>query len=126
VFPILLILFGLFAIRLPFETSLRVVRVTGWLLILSGVTQIVYGFRTRGLGNIFWKFFVAMLHGVYRNLPPHSHHDGGRRPDSPHRHLLAHSGRDGRGPVSHSAKCEGGSTWILSEGIVALILGVMV
>ena len=54
-FPILLISFGLFAIGLPFETFVGVVRVVGWLLILGGVTQIVYGFRARGAGNIFWS-----------------------------------------------------------------------
>jgi len=125
VFPILLILFGLFAIGLPFETSLGVVRVIGWLLILSGVTKIVCAFRTWGVGNIFWKFFVAILHGATgMYLLTHTMMAVAGLTALIGTFLLIQGAMDV--VLYLTVRNARGSNWILFEGMVALVLSVIV
>jgi uncharacterized membrane protein HdeD (DUF308 family) len=65
---VMLMIFGLLAIALPLVTSFGVVLVIGWLLILSSVIQALHAFQSKGIGNIFWKFAVALLYllvGIY-------------------------------------------------------------
>jgi uncharacterized membrane protein HdeD (DUF308 family) len=46
--PVLLIMFGFLAIMSPIATSLGVVLVVAWLLMISGVVQFVHAFRCVG------------------------------------------------------------------------------
>jgi uncharacterized membrane protein HdeD (DUF308 family) len=61
---ILLIAFGMLAIALPAFVSVGVVRVLAWLLLFDGVAQLVYAFRSTGVGHIIWKIVVAVLYLV--------------------------------------------------------------
>ena len=45
---VVLILFGILAIALPYATSFGIVRVLAWLMIFDGVTQVVQAFRAQG------------------------------------------------------------------------------
>lgn len=65
---LLLIIFSLFALTIPLITSLGVLAVIGWLLAFSGVTQALHAFHSKGVGDILWKLFVAILYfaiGIY-------------------------------------------------------------
>src|SRR6266436_214486 len=70
---VVLVIFGLLAIGLPFATSFGVVLIIGWLLMLSSVTQLLHAFQSKGIGSIFWKCAVALLYlgaGIYFVVHP--------------------------------------------------------
>ena len=70
---VVLILFGILAVALPYATSFGVVRVLAWLIIFDGVTQIVQAFRAEGGGRAIGKFLVALLYiagGIYLLVHP--------------------------------------------------------
>jgi uncharacterized membrane protein HdeD (DUF308 family) len=73
VWAILLIIFGFLAIALPFATSWGVVVVVAWLIVFSGAFQFIHAFRSHGVGHILWKLLVAILYlivGIYFLLHP--------------------------------------------------------
>jgi uncharacterized membrane protein HdeD (DUF308 family) len=62
ILAIILIVLGLLAITLPTITSIGVVKVLGWLLIIDGFAQLVHAFQSEGVGRIAWKILVAILY----------------------------------------------------------------
>jgi uncharacterized membrane protein HdeD (DUF308 family) len=68
VWSVLLIILGLLAIGLPLATSFGAVLIIGWIVIFSGITQILHAFQSKGIGGILWKILVAFLYlgfGIY-------------------------------------------------------------
>jgi uncharacterized membrane protein HdeD (DUF308 family) len=65
VWAIVLIVFGFLAIALPFATSWGVVVVIAWLIIFSGAFQFIHAFQSQGAGHILWKVLVAILYLIY-------------------------------------------------------------
>ena len=59
---VLLVILGILAISLPFMATLAVVFITGWLLILAGIEQVLYALRRHDEGGLFTKILLA---GVY-------------------------------------------------------------
>jgi uncharacterized membrane protein HdeD (DUF308 family) len=57
---IVLILVGLAAICMPLVASLAVELFIGWILLVSGLMQVIYSFSSRGWG----RFFVRLLAGL--------------------------------------------------------------
>jgi uncharacterized membrane protein HdeD (DUF308 family) len=125
VWAILLILFGFLAICLPFATSWGVVVIIAWLIVFSGGFQFIHAFQSKGVGHILWKLLVAILYlivGIYFLLNP----------------LLGVATFTlalaiffvVEGVFDLVAYFQGrhipGSGWILFDGIVTLILGVLV
>jgi len=122
---ILLIAFGFLAIALPFATSWGVVVVIAWLIVFSGGFQFIHAFQSKGIGSVAWKLLVAILYlivGLYFVLNP----------------LLGVATFTfalaiffvAEGLVDLVAYFQNrgatGSGWILFDGIVTLILGLMV
>jgi uncharacterized membrane protein HdeD (DUF308 family) len=73
VWAIVLIIFGFLAIALPFATSWGVVLVIAWLIVFSGGFQFIHAFQSQGIGHILWKLLVAVLYlivGIYFLLHP--------------------------------------------------------
>jgi len=125
VWAIVLIVFGFLAICLPFLTSWGVVVVIAWLIVFSGGFQFIHAFQSQGIGHILWKLLVAILYlivGIYFLLHPvlgvaaftlalaiffvlEGIFD-----------LVAY----------FQARALPGSGWILFDGIVTLILGILV
>ena len=65
---LLLIVFSLFALTIPLITSFGALVIIGWLLVFSGLTQALHAFHSKGVGDILWKLFVALLYfvlGIY-------------------------------------------------------------
>jgi uncharacterized membrane protein HdeD (DUF308 family) len=65
---IILIVLGVLAITLPIATSVGVVTILAWLLIIDGIAQFIFAFRTEGVGRTVWKVLVAILYfggGIY-------------------------------------------------------------
>jgi uncharacterized membrane protein HdeD (DUF308 family) len=125
VWAILLIVFGFLAICLPIATSLGVVVVIAWLIVLSGGFQFIHAFQSKGAGSIIWKVFVAILYlivGIYFLMNP----------------LVGVAGFTLalaiffviEGVVDLVAYSQNrnarGAGWILADGIITLILGALV
>lgn len=61
---LLLIFCGVVALAAPILSSWGVVLVLAWLIIASGVIQLVHALRSRGVGNALWKIVVGLLYLV--------------------------------------------------------------
>ena len=125
VWAIVLIIFGFLAIALPFATSWGVVLVIAWLIVFSGGFQFIHAFQSQGIGHILWKLLVAVLYlivGIYFLLHP----------------ILGVAAftfalaiffvLEGVFDLVAYFQSRGlpGSGWILFDGIVTLILGLLV
>jgi uncharacterized membrane protein HdeD (DUF308 family) len=125
VWAIVIILFGFLAIALPLATSLGVVIVVAWLILLAGGFQLIHAFQSKGIGSTIWKVVVAILYvivGIYFLLNP----------------LLGVASFTLALAIFFVAegvldlviyfqnRTAGGAGWILLNGIITLILGIMV
>ncbi len=125
VWSILLIIFGFLALASPLAASLGVAIVIAWLILFDGVAQLVHAFQSKGVGHIAWKLLVAVVYVVA----------GG--------YILIHPGvgvasltlvlaifffAEGLVDVVayFSTRKMGGSGWMLFDGIITLVLGVMI
>ena len=125
VWAIVVIILGFLAIALPLATSVGVVVVIAWMILLAGAFQLVHAFQSKGVGSTLWKIVVATLYlivGIYFLLNP----------------LMAVAGFtlalaiffvvEGVMDlvIYFQSRKVGGSGWILFNGVVTLILGIMV
>jgi uncharacterized membrane protein HdeD (DUF308 family) len=122
---IAIIIFGFLAIALPLATSLGIVVVIAWLILLAGAFQLIHAFQSKGFGSTLWKIVVAILYilvAIYFIANP----------------LLGVAGFTlalaiffvVEGVMDLVAYFQnrkaGASGWILFNAIVTLILGIMV
>ncbi len=122
---VLLIVFGMVAIGSPFLAAVAVNALVAWLIVLAGVVHLMLAFRVHGAGSMIWKVLVGIAYLCF----------GG--------YLLFH-------PVLGVASLtlllaslfliEGvlnivlyvkmrpihGSSWLLIDGIITLLLGLMI
>jgi uncharacterized membrane protein HdeD (DUF308 family) len=122
---ILLIIFGFLAITLPVATSIGFALAIGWLVFFGGLVQLVHAFQSKGIGHIVWKLLVAAFYlaaGAYLIARP----------------ALGLAGLTlalaiffvAEGVVDviayFSTRKSDGSAWMLLDGIVTLVLGLMI
>lgn len=65
---ILLIIFGIVAIGMPLVAAIALTGLIAWLIVLAGVVHLILGFRAHGAGNLIWKALVGIAYiilGVY-------------------------------------------------------------
>ena len=125
IWSIVLMLFGLLAIAVPTASSVGIVVVVGWLVLFDGIAQLVHAFQSKGVGHMGWKLLVALLYlsaGFYLLSRP----------------LIAMTGLTlvlaiflfAEGVVDviayFSTSKSDRSAWMLLDGIVTLVLGVMI
>jgi uncharacterized membrane protein HdeD (DUF308 family) len=70
---ILLILAGFFTLMLPFIGGVGVAIFVGWALIVSGVTHLVFAWKSHATGHRIWELLVGLAYlvaGVYMILHP--------------------------------------------------------
>jgi uncharacterized membrane protein HdeD (DUF308 family) len=125
VWGVLLIVFGMLAVGSPFIAAVAVSAVVAWLIVLAGVVHLMLAVRTHGAGSMIWKLLVGIAYLCF----------GG--------YLILH-------PVLGVASLtlllatlflvEGvldivlffkmrplqGSGWVLTDGIITLLLGAMI
>lgn len=73
VWGILLIIFGMVAIGSPFLAAVAVNAVIAWLIVLAGVVHLVLAFHTHGAGSVIWKLLVGVAYlcfGAYLIMHP--------------------------------------------------------
>jgi uncharacterized membrane protein HdeD (DUF308 family) len=125
VLSILLIACGILAILLPVEMSLGVVIVIAWLLMISGVVQLINAIRGRGTGSRFWAGMIGITHfgmGLFFRLDP------GIGIAALTLALIAFFVAQGIiGVVAYfRMRKSGASAWLLFESAMTLIFGVMI
>ncbi len=59
---ILLIVSGTLAILLAAETTIAVVIILAWILMIGGIVQFIHAFKSRGVGMTIWKIVVALAY----------------------------------------------------------------
>jgi uncharacterized membrane protein HdeD (DUF308 family) len=122
---VLLVLLGMMAIASPLIAAVAVNVVIAWLIVLAGVVHLIVAFHTREAGSMLWRLLVGLAYvafGVY---------------------LIA---RPAVGVASLTlvlatlflieavfdialffrVRAIGGSAWILFDGIISLLLGVLI
>jgi uncharacterized membrane protein HdeD (DUF308 family) len=70
---VLLILFGMLAFGSPFVAAVAVSVVIAWLIVLAGVVHVVLGFHAHGAGSVIWKLLVGIAYlcfGAYLIMHP--------------------------------------------------------
>jgi uncharacterized membrane protein HdeD (DUF308 family) len=122
---ILLVVFGMVAVALPFFAAAVVSTVVAWLIVLAGVVHLMLGVRAHGAGSMIWKVLVGLAYlcfGVYLILHP----------------LLAVATLTLvlaslfliEGVLNiilfFRMRAMGGSSWVLVDGIITLLLGGMI
>jgi uncharacterized membrane protein HdeD (DUF308 family) len=121
----LLIVLGFMSVGAPFLAAVAVSAFISWLIVLAGVVHIVLAFHTHGAGSVIWRLLVGIAYLAF----------GG--------YMITH-------PVLSVASLtlvlaglfviEGvlnlvlyarmralhGSTWVLFDGVITLLLGLMI
>ncbi len=125
VWGILLIIFGMLAMALPFVAAIAFSIAIGWLLILAGIVHIVVAFHSHREGRLVWRLLVGVAYafiGVYLLFHP----------------LLGIASLtlvlaalfvvEGIFDIVLFFKMRSmrGTTWVLVDGIISLILGLFI
>lgn len=122
---VLLIVFGVVAVGLPFLAAVAVNALVAWLIVLAGVVHLMLAFRVHGAGSMIWKLLVGIAYlcfGAYLILHP----------------VLAVASLtlvlaslflvEGILNIVLYVKMRPihGSSWVLVDGIITLLLGLMI
>ena len=70
---VLLIVFGIFAVGAPFVAAVAVSIAVAWLVVLAGVVHLMLAFHAHRAGRLIWKLLVGLAYlffGVYLILHP--------------------------------------------------------
>jgi uncharacterized membrane protein HdeD (DUF308 family) len=122
---LLMILAGILAIGLPLAGGIAVNIVVAWLLVFSGVAHLALGWHLRGIGGVIWQTLLGVLYigiGIYVLTHPVAG-------------LLAltlalaiYLFAEGvlELILSFQIRSRQGRGWLLLDGIVTLILGVLI
>ncbi|MGA7502833.1 MAG: HdeD family acid-resistance protein [Candidatus Sulfotelmatobacter sp.] len=70
---VLLIVFGVVAVGAPLLAAVAVNALVAWLIVLAGVVHLMLAFRVHGAGSVIWKLLVGVAYvcfGTYVILHP--------------------------------------------------------
>jgi uncharacterized membrane protein HdeD (DUF308 family) len=70
---VLMIVAGILAIALPMAAGIAINLLVAWLLLFSGCTHLVFAWYTRSTGGLLWELLVGALYifiGVYLLMHP--------------------------------------------------------
>jgi uncharacterized membrane protein HdeD (DUF308 family) len=120
-----MIVAGILAIVVPPAAGITVILVVAWLLIFSGATHLVFAWHTRTTGGFVWELLLSALYivvGVYALMHPVA------GLASLTLFLAGYLFAKGVLELILSFRIRPmlGSTWLLLDGVVSLILAVMI
>jgi uncharacterized membrane protein HdeD (DUF308 family) len=125
VWGVLLIVFGVVAIGSPFLAAVAVDVAIAWLIVLAGIVHLMLAFRTHGAGSMIWKLLVGLAYvffGAYLILHPVV--------GVATLILVVASLFLIEGILNiilfFKMRSLGGSSWVLVDGIITLLLGLMI
>ena len=65
IWGILMLICGFLAITIPLASGIGVALVIGWLLLISAVWHLLFGFRHgSGIGGVLWEVLLAIIYGA--------------------------------------------------------------
>jgi uncharacterized membrane protein HdeD (DUF308 family) len=73
IWGVLLIVFGMLAIGSPFVAAVAVNVFIAWLIVFAGVVHLVLAFHAHGAGSLLWKLLVGLAYlffGAYLIMHP--------------------------------------------------------
>jgi len=73
IWGILLVIFGLTAVTIPFLAAVAVTVVVAWLIVFGGIVHVVLALHAHGAGSVLWKLLVGLAYlvvGGYTLLHP--------------------------------------------------------
>ena len=125
VWGVLLIIFGMAAVASPFLAAVAINAVIAWLIVMAGVIQVIVAFHAFRAGSMLWKLLVGIAYVFF----------GG--------YLITHPSLGVASLTLVLASLflvEGvlnialflqmrsvqGSGWVLADGIITLLLGLMI
>ena len=122
---VLLIVFGAVAIASPFLAAVAVNVAVAWLIVLAGVVHLMLAFRAHAAGSMIWKLLVGLAYlffGVYLIVHPVL------GVVSLTLLLASLFVIEGILDIILFVKMRPirGSTWVLLDGIISLLLGLMI
>jgi uncharacterized membrane protein HdeD (DUF308 family) len=125
VWGVLLIVFGVLAIGSPLLAAVAVSLVIAWLIILAGVVHLILAFHVHRAGSMIWKLLVGLAYlffGVYLLMHPVL--------GVASLTLLLASLFVIEGILDiilfFQMRSMRGSGWMLSDGIITLLLGLLI
>jgi uncharacterized membrane protein HdeD (DUF308 family) len=125
VWGVLLIIFGMLALGSPLVAAVAVNVVIAWLIVLAGVVHLILAFHAHGAGSLIWKLLVGIAYlffGAYLIMHP----------------VLGVASLtlvlaslflvEGILDIALFFKMRSmqGSSWVLIDGIITLLLGLMI
>jgi uncharacterized membrane protein HdeD (DUF308 family) len=125
VWGVLLIVFGTVAIGSPFLAAVAFSVAIAWLIVLAGIVHLMLAFRAHGAGSMIWKLLVGLAYvffGAYLILHPLL--------GVATLTLVVASLFLVEGILNiilfFKMRSLGGSSWVLVDGIITLLLGLMI
>jgi uncharacterized membrane protein HdeD (DUF308 family) len=125
VWGVLLIIFGMLAISSPFRAAVAVNVVIAWLIILAGVVHLILAFHAHRSGSLIWKLLVGVAYlffGVYLIMHPVL---GVAALTLALASLFLIEGVLDI-VLFFKMRTMRGSSWVLVDGIITLLLGLMI
>lgn len=61
---ILMFICGILAISLPLASSIGIVIVLAWLILLVGISHLIFAFQSHSIGGFLWKVLLAVAYGI--------------------------------------------------------------
>jgi uncharacterized membrane protein HdeD (DUF308 family) len=122
---VLMIIAGVLAIVIPPVAGFTVLLVIAWLLMFSGAFHFVFAWHTRSAGGMIWEVLLGILYlsvGVYALLHPVA------GLASLTLLLAAYLFAEGvlELVLSFRLRPMHGSGWLLADGVITLILGILI
>jgi uncharacterized membrane protein HdeD (DUF308 family) len=122
---VLLIVAGLLAIAMPQMAGITVGIFVAWLLIFSGGVHLVFAWHTRTTGGVLWELLVGLLYigiGVYLLIQPV------KGLATLTLALAIYLFAEGilEFILSFVVRPLPGANWLLLDGVITLILGIMI
>jgi uncharacterized membrane protein HdeD (DUF308 family) len=64
VWGIVMFLCGILAIALPLETSIGIVIILAWVILFAGIAHLILAFQSRGIGAVLWQLLLGVAYGI--------------------------------------------------------------
>jgi uncharacterized membrane protein HdeD (DUF308 family) len=122
---VLLVILGMMAVGSPFIAAVALNVVIAWLIVVAGVVHLVLAFHPQGAGSLIWKLLVGLAYlffGAYLIMHPVL--------GVATLTLVLASLFLIEGVLDvilfFRMRSVGGSSWVLVDGIITLLLGVLI
>jgi len=122
---VVMIVAGFLAIAVPQAAGIAVNLLVGWLLVFSGVAHLVFAWHTRTTGGILWELLLGILY-IYVGAYLLFHPVAGLASLTLAIAIYLFAEGVLELILSFRLRPMRGSNWLLFDGIITLILGVMI